>query len=124
MYTTNTGVERWNTIFQILSAPPRRQLIDSLLHAGPHEMVPLPSAANPPNDPRPDRQLHVNLIHDHLPRLANAGYVDWDQHPFQAQRGPEFEEIGSVLTALQSFQDYPLQLQEACHRLPESEAGI
>jgi len=41
------------------------------------------------------------LEHNHLPRLTEAGYVEWDRETGELSKGPNFDEIGPVLTLLE-----------------------
>jgi hypothetical protein len=46
------------------------------------------------------RSLEIELIHSHLPKLEEAGYIEWDRETQTASRGPAFEEIESALRVL------------------------
>ncbi len=112
--------DAWNDIYEALSADPRRQLLHSLMNADPGGSVPLPeSAANPMAPPDPER-LRMELKHIHLPKLADCEFVVWDDGPLQASRGPEFEQIDAVLSAIfSSAEDFPDSIVVGCHQLEE-----
>lgn len=96
--------DRWNDVFEALSAAPRRRLLGTLLAVGPGDAVHLPAAAMPPDDGDAGG-LRAELYHRHLPALADAGFVDWETDPLVAVRGPEFEAVGVVLEAVDPAAD-------------------
>lgn len=49
---------------------------------------------------RDDRTTEIELVHVHLPRLEDAGYVDWDREDGTVTRGPQFAEIEPLLEVL------------------------
>lgn len=112
--------ETWNDIHDVLSADPRRQLLHSLMDADPGESAPLPeSAANPTTPPDPEN-LRMELKHVHLPKSVDRGFILWDNDPFQASRGPEFEKIEVVFDALfSSVDDFPDSIVIGWQRLEE-----
>lgn len=114
------AIRRWNTVFEAVSAEPRRQLIVSLLDAGPDESVPLPESAINPNVPVDTEELRLTLHHNHLPKLTESEFVEWESDPLRAFRGPKFDEVAIVFQALhQSAQRIPDSLVIGCQRLEE-----
>jgi len=49
--------------------------------------------------------LTTELYHVHLPRLAEAGYIDWDREAATIRRGPKFDEIAPLLRLMYTHQD-------------------
>ena len=47
----------------------------------------------------------VDLVHCHLPKLEEAGYIEWDQKTGEISRGPSFEEIEPLLALLENHAD-------------------
>jgi hypothetical protein len=94
--------ENWNAVFESLSAEPRRQLIVSLMDAPPDQSVPLPESAMMPNVPQDPEVLRTELYHNHLPILADMGFVTWEKDPLVASRGSRFHEVAVVFAALHS----------------------
>lgn len=112
--------ERWDTVFNALSAEPRRQLVVSLLDAPPGESVPLPESARNPNLPIVLEEFQLKLLHNHLPLLADCGFIEWQNEPFAASRGPQFDEIAIVLDTLQGTAgEIPDSLVIGCQRLEQ-----
>ncbi len=111
-------IDRWDDVFEALSAEPRRQLVVSLLDAAPSESVPLPESAVNPNVPPDPEELRRELRHRHLPKLSDLGFVAWEQDPLVASRGPRFDEAAVVFEALQSNAiELPDSLVIGCQRL-------
>lgn len=111
-------IERWDRIFEALSAEPRRQLVVSLLDAPASQSVPLPEGAVNPAVHVDPHSLRLDLHHRHLPLLADQGYVDWETDPLVASRGPRFEEVAGVFEAVHANAgEIPDELVVGCRRL-------
>ncbi|KPN29394.1 hypothetical protein SY89_00107 [Halolamina pelagica] len=107
--------ERWDELYEALSAEPRRMIISSLLDEPRGRRLPLPDAAESPNQPMDVETLSTLLRHHHLPMLARAGYVRWDDDPFVVQRGPRFEEPAFIIELVtDSIDDLPTPLINNC----------
>lgn len=95
------AIRRWDRVFEALSAAPRRHLVDELAAVPDGGSVSLPDAAMPPAGAASEPEgLRIDLHHRHLPMLADAGYIEWQREPFQAVRGPQFDEVAVVLEGL------------------------
>lgn len=115
-----TMIGRWNTVFGTLTAEPRRQIIVALMEAPPERALSLPEAANPSYLLRDPERLTIELVNAHLPALADADLVRWEQSPLTVSRGPAFEEAAIVFEALhRCAEDIPPRLAEGCQRLEE-----
>ncbi|MFP8890132.1 hypothetical protein ACLI4U_10210 [Natrialbaceae archaeon A-CW2] len=111
-------VNRWNTVFEAITAEPRRQLVVSLLDAPADQAVPLPESAVNPDVPVDFERLRQELLHVHLPKLEDQGFIHWDRDPLTASRGPRFEEVAVVFSALHANAvDIPDSMVIGCHRL-------
>lgn len=113
-------IDRWDRVFEAISAEPRRQLVVALNDAPADGRVSLPEAAMSPAVP-PDREsLTIELRHRHLPLLESHGFVQWTREPFRASRGPRFEEVAVVFDALHDeAASIPDRLVYGCRRLEE-----
>ncbi|MFB6170005.1 MAG: hypothetical protein ABEJ06_02555 [Haloarculaceae archaeon] len=97
-------------LFELLAARRRRQILFALRRA---EALDVPEDLLARDSPRGDgvsravqlpspagqsrRELEVDLHHRHLPRLAEAGYVEWDRRTGSVSRGPAFAEVEPAL---------------------------
>lgn len=120
--SSQTSTERWDAVFRAAAAEPRRQLVVTLLDAQPGETVSLPESAINPDVPQDPQTLRRELFHEHLPLLADAGFVEWDTDPLEAARGPNFDQIGVVFRALHDHApELPDSLVVGCLRLEAEE---
>jgi hypothetical protein len=112
--------ERWDEMYEALAAEPRRRLLFQLLDEPLDGKLPLPDAAESPNQSIDSETLSTDLRHHHLPKLADAGYVRWESEPFCVQRGPHYEEPEFVLEkVLGSPDEIPQSLINNCKILQE-----
>ncbi|ELY57726.1 hypothetical protein [Natronolimnohabitans innermongolicus] len=112
------AIDRWDRVFEALSAEPRRQLIISLLDASREQSVSLPAQAMNPNVPADPERLRLELQHVHLPMLATMEFVEWETDPLRASRGPRFEDAAAVFEALHTnAAALPDRLVVGCQRL-------
>jgi hypothetical protein len=49
--------------------------------------------------------LTTQLYHSHLPKLADAGYIEWNEDTQTIRQGPSFEEIAPLLRLMTDHQD-------------------
>lgn len=111
-------VDRWDDVFEALSAEPRRQLVVSLLDAPPDATVALPGAATNPRLDIDREHLATALYHRHLPLLEAHSFVEWTADPLAARPGRRFDEVGAVFDALHGVaRDLPASLTVGCERL-------
>jgi hypothetical protein len=52
-----------------------------------------------PDGPARDR-IATRLHHVHLPKLADAGYVEWDRDSDTVRPGPRFDDVAPILRFL------------------------
>lgn len=107
------ALERWNDLFNVLSAQSRRMIPFSLLGQRKERRLPLPETAVHSDEPTAPEELSIELDHHHhhLPILAEAGYVRWEREPFRVQRGTHFEEAAVILRwIVQSPEEFPSRL--------------
>ncbi|MFC6974020.1 hypothetical protein ACFQL1_03975 [Halomicroarcula sp. GCM10025709] len=92
-----TVADRWDRVLRQLSAEPRRQVLAALLEAPPDSRLAVPEGVVPAGSSIDPEALSVQLRHCHLPTLADAGYVVYDDAPFTVARGPNFDEVAAPL---------------------------
>lgn len=107
--------KQWRGIYETLTAAPRRQIIGSLLEAPPDRVLSLPEAANMPEYRLDPEELQLNLVHHHLPLMAEYGFIEWQNTPLAVERGPAFEQVAAVLQAIDAYDDFPQYLVEGCY---------
>jgi len=47
----------------------------------------------------------IQLVHNHLPKLAEAGYIEWDRDSSTISKGPGYDEIKPLLDLIESHAD-------------------
>jgi len=47
----------------------------------------------------------IQLVHNHLPRLAEAGYIEWDRDAGTISKGPRYDEIRPLLELMENHAD-------------------
>lgn len=66
-------------MFDVLSNEHRRRLLAALRDRNPHTEVQIPEGLHVGE--RTLRNLQLAMSHHHLPRLADAGYIEWQRGP-------------------------------------------
>ena len=51
------------------------------------------------------KEEEVRLRHNHLPKLEQAGYIEWDRDTGSISEGPNFDEIKPILELLETHAD-------------------
>ena len=94
----------WETVMRQLAERPRRRLLVSLLEDNPQaDSVSVPGDVVVTEDE--ERALQTEFVHVHLPRLAAAGFIEWDEEAHEVTKGPAFEDIRPVLELLHAHRD-------------------
>lgn len=100
-----------STLFELLADVHRRRILLTLCRS---ESIQVPEDVRPPGEGRtprrqgtgPDRPaideqearpLALELHHRHLPKLVDAGVVEWDRDAGTVTRGPTFEAFEPAL---------------------------
>lgn len=113
-----TVAERWDRALRAMSYEPRRRLILALIDEEPTTSVGLPDAADSTYVGLSKRELSVTLQHHHLPALEEIDYIHWRLSPFEAGRGPNFDEAAAVIRMILSFAEHlPTKLVQGCEPL-------
>lgn len=87
--------------FDLLSDPVRRRIVTRLHDHNPREEVEFTAdelAAE-------GDQIELAIHHHHLPKLADAGFIDWDRDANIVTRGPRFDEIAPLIELMVNHQD-------------------
>lgn len=96
---TRTDGGTVDDVFEAVSHQYRRRLLGELLECDPDDI----DVVRIPNDIQDgemdSESLEIELHHVHLPKLKEAGFIEWDIDN-QVVRGPKFEAIEPVLESL------------------------
>ncbi|WP_129116135.1 DUF7344 domain-containing protein [Halegenticoccus tardaugens] len=95
---------RLDRMFDALSHLYRRRVLLPLSNYSPRDKADLPIDELVTEDDDLE-QLTVALYHTHLPKLAKAGYIDWDKDTGTIRRGPHFEEASQYLSQVYDHED-------------------
>lgn len=91
-------------LLDVLSHPHRRRILTRL-----HVRNPRDEAEFDPEElAQADEALDVDtihLVHNHLPKLDEAGFVDWDRERQVVRRGPRFHEIAPLIDLMVTHRD-------------------
>ena len=96
-----------NELFEVLSHGVRRRILMAVARENPRddEEITSESVADEHQEADALELLKQQLYHTHLPKLEDAGFIDWDQERGLITRGPRFEEIGPLLRLMHDHQD-------------------
>lgn len=93
-----------DVVFAVLSHSTRRTVLTMIEEHNPRKREEFEPDALVEDEE--DRELrHVALYHNHLPKLEEAGFIDWDHEDDTITRGPNFEEIQPLISLMQAHQD-------------------
>lgn len=90
--------ELLNRLFGALRDPVRRRLLFDLLEHNPRDPFLVPEDVDAGE--RDLEQLHIALVHQHLPMLEDAGFIRWDRENDEVHMCPEFTGVGNILRAI------------------------
>ncbi|WP_227380705.1 DUF7344 domain-containing protein [Haladaptatus halobius] len=87
----------------VLSSVHRRQLLVALAQSNPqHDQTSASGASETTSD---EHDQAIAMQHVHLPVLADHGFIDWEQETQTVTKGPQFDEIEPLLTAVGEHQE-------------------
>ncbi|WP_222918820.1 hypothetical protein [Natrinema sp. SYSU A 869] len=110
MAQTRQATLETDTVFTILSNTTHRSLLWYLSAVERATVRELAGHLAPSNDDGSDSRLEshqsalVALTHDHLPRLAAYGVVDYDRSADDVTIGPNFDEVKPFLTQFEDVE--------------------
>ncbi|MBX0348351.1 DUF7344 domain-containing protein [Haloarcula pellucida] len=81
----------------------RRKLLVALLEHNPQDDAPVVIADSESESDAVDRL--VSMHHVHLPKLADYGFIEWNQDTHEVIKGPKFDEIRPLLELLDNHED-------------------
>lgn len=96
--------EAMDELFEVLSHEYRRYILWMLADAEDRTDEPTRRTLFAGGDDEPDI-LHLQLRHNHLPKLDDYGLVDWDPEHETLSRGPRFEEVEPFLDVIGDDRD-------------------
>lgn len=89
-------------MFDILSHPHRRRVLVALGEDSPTDLDTLCETIA---TDAPGRDVRIQLVHSHLPKLDDLGYVEWDRESGAVERGPEWPTLHPLLGLLANDRD-------------------
>lgn len=99
--TWDPSSRRLDSVMNALQAPERRLVLSALVDA--------PTGTSPEAIARrvPREDADVPLYHEHLPKLAAEGYIEWDPDARTLSRGPNFDDVEPLVRLLRHHTDDP-----------------
>ena len=99
----STKADDLGELLEILSHPHRRRIITRLHDRNPRDEDEF-ELEEVVGDEELDNET-IALIHNHLPKLAEAGFINWNQEQQIVTRGPRFGEIAPLIDLMVSHED-------------------
>ena len=81
----------------------RRKLLVALLEHNPQDDTPVVMADSESDADAVERL--VTMQHVHLPKLADYGFIEWNEDTHEVTKGPKFDEIRPLLELLANHED-------------------
>jgi predicted transcriptional regulator len=81
----------------------RRKLLIALLEHNPQDDTPVVIADSESESDAVERL--VTMQHVHLPKLADYGFIEWNEETHEVMKGPNFDEITPLLELLDDHED-------------------
>ncbi|KAB1185384.1 MULTISPECIES: ArsR family transcriptional regulator [Haloferax] len=108
-HETTTRTSRIDDVFEALSNPYRRQLLFALEERNrtrngsfaPFEVF----TEGRDDDGDGVDSTQIELVHVHLPKLSNLGFIDWNRETNEISTGSEWNEIEPLLQLLLTHRD-------------------
>lgn len=83
----------------------RRRLLVALLEHNPQDDDDPQIPANVKFEDEDLESLQIQMTHTHLPKLEDAGFIEWDQETNTVRKGPRFDEIQPLLELMHNHAD-------------------
>lgn len=100
--------ELFKNLFRSLMEPQRRRILFNLLEHNPQNGLVIPEKVHLGETELTD--LNLELVHNHLPVLEDAGLIRWDREADELHRGPRFAEVRDLLAAIRAHD--PISIEE------------
>lgn len=94
-----------DTLLSIMADKYRRRLLLALLEHNPQDDEDTHLPADVSLEDEELEALQVHMTHKHLPKLAAAGVIEWDQEANAVRKGPKFTEIRPLLELIRDHAD-------------------
>lgn len=90
-------------LLDVLSHPHRRRILTRLEARNPRDEDEFDLEELTGDEGLDDETL--SLVHNHLPKLADSGFIDWDRAEQVVTRGSRFHEIEPLIELMNAHQD-------------------
>lgn len=97
------GTIQFDDVVDALADVQRRKLLVALLEHNPQDDAPAVIADSKRESDAVERL--VSMQHVHLPKLANYGFIEWNEDTHEVMKGPNFDEIRPLLELLDNHED-------------------
>lgn len=91
-----------DTMLDVLANKYRRRVLVALLEHNPRTIT---THRSPTTSPSEQGTLMISMRHTHLPKLEEAGFIEWDRETNVVRKGPQFEEIRPLLELMEAHAD-------------------
>ena len=94
-----------DALLDILANKYRRRVLVSLLDHNPQDDDDPQMPADVKLADEDLETLRIHMTHTHLPKLEDAGFIEWDRDTNEVRRGPRFDEIRPLLELMENHAD-------------------
>lgn len=91
-------------ILDVLSHPYRRRILSLIAESNPRDEAEF-SPVDLLEDEEDSEFQTVDLYHNHLPKLAEAGYIEWNRDTHTIRRGRRFDEVAPLIRLMRDHRD-------------------
>lgn len=93
-----------DAVFSALAHSIRRDVLSMIVARNPRKGGEFESDDLVESSGEPERH-YLELYHNHLPRLDEAGFIEWNQETDTILKGPNFEGIRPLIELVQDHED-------------------
>lgn len=97
------GKISFDTLLDAMAHVQRRKLLMALMEHNPQDDLPV--VIGDDGDAADVMDRLVTMHHQHLPKLAEYGFIEWDRDSHEVHKGPQFQEIRPLLKLLDAHGD-------------------